>query len=258
MVIAAECQSEYLDRSDAIPKTAFVHIPRTGGTTLVRLLEDEYANHPAYSFYGSSTDIVATDAIEKFKHLSSNEKNSYFLLSGHFSYGFDSDLKGFRYLTFLREPVERLISYYFYILRERRHYLHPYVMQRRMKLESFLLSDVSLELDNYQVRAISGAKFENARDRVTEAHLDSASHNLSYRFFGFGLLDRFDESLRRLSSALSWTQTEYSIRNAGDYKGKFSLSRDIADEVASRNKYDIQLYRRAVRLFEDGKSINTT
>jgi hypothetical protein len=257
MVGATECQKKYQDRSDAIPKIAFVHIPRTGGTTLTRFLKDEYADYPAYSFYGSTTDIVATDAIEKFKHLSSKEKNSYFLLSGHFTYDFDSDLKDFRYLTFIRDPVERLISYYFYILRERRHYLHPYVMQRRMKLESFLLSDLSLELDNYQVRAISGAKFDNARDRVTEVHLDSANHNLSYRFFGFGLLDRFDESLRRLSSALNWVQAECTISNVGDYKGRFSLSKNIVDEVASRNKYDIQLYQCAVRLFEDGKSINT-
>lgn len=242
----------------AAPKIAFVHIPRTGGTTLARILEKEYAGRPAYSFYGSSTDIVATDAIEKFKCLSSKKKNDHALLKGHFFYGFDSDLKGFRYLTFLREPVERLISYYFYILRERRHYLHPYVMQRRMKLESFLLSDITVELDNYQVRAISGAKFENAWDLVTDAHLDSATRNLSYDFFGFGLLDRFDESLRRFSSSLNWAQAKYGIRNAGNYKGKFFLSRDIADEVASRNKYDIQLYQRAVGLFEDGRSINTT
>ena len=92
---------------------------------------------------------------------------AFTVLKGHFVFEFDRSLTGFNYVTLLRHPVDRLISYYFYALRDRRHYLHSLLVQRRIRLEQFLLSELSIELDNYQVRAVCGAAFASPRERVT-------------------------------------------------------------------------------------------
>lgn len=231
------------------PKIIFVHIPRTGGITFGDILQTVYDGSDICSFYGDETRSVANEKIQEFTHLDASQKSRFTVLKGHVVFGFDQSLEDFHYVTLLRRPVERLVSYYFYALRNPYHYLHPLLMQRRMRLEEFLLSDLSLELDNYQVRAISGASFSTVRERVTAAHLEQAKYHLRERFAAFGLLESFDRSMEEFARLFGWHLPIFAATNRGEYTGTPFLSASGAQQIARRNQFDLELYQYAEELF---------
>ena len=206
------------------PKIIFVHIPRTGGMTLGEILRTLYDGRESCSFYGDETGSVANDRIQQFVSLDAARKNQFAVLKGHVVFGFDRTLEAYQYITLLRRPLDRLISYYFYALRNRHHYLHSFLMQRKLRLEPFLLSELSIELDNYQVRAVSGAVFSTARERVNRDHLELAKHNLREGFAAFGLSEAFDRSMHEFARTFGWSLPPFGRENRGEYAGQPELS----------------------------------
>ena len=232
-----------------LPKVAFVHIPRTAGMTLGSILERMYEGHPIQEFYGDASSSVVNDKLQRFAALRSSEKRAFSVLKGHFVFGFTPGLEHFSYVTLLRRPLERLVSYYFYVLRDSRHYLHALLMQRRMRLEDFLFSDLSLELDNYQVRAVSGALIARPRDRVVQEHLELATYNLRRRFSAFGLAEEFDESLFEFARVFGWKLPKFEVLNQGGYSRNLELPKSCRDAVNEKNRFDVALYEYASGLF---------
>ncbi|MFP3506148.1 sulfotransferase family 2 domain-containing protein [Burkholderia sp. SIMBA_062] len=231
-------------------RIAFVHIPRTAGTAFGEHLDRLHAGARIAKFYVDDEHPVVNGRINAYRALDEAEKASYAMLRGHFPYGFDDSERGSRYVTLLREPVSRLVSYYFYALKEPLNYLHAYLFQRRIGLERFLASDASIDLDNAQVRAISGAHFDSPRDRVGPEHLEMAKHNLVERFAAFGLTERFDESMRRFSSRFEWPAAGVQRRNEGSYARDLTLSPSCREHVEHTNRFDIELYRFALERFD--------
>lgn len=231
-------------------RIAFVHIPRTAGTTFGAYLDGLYAGRDVAKFYADDAHPVVNEKLDAFRRLAAGEKASYALLRGHFVYGFDGGESGCRYVTLLREPVARLVSYYFYALKEPMNYLHTYLLQRRIGLESFLMSDASIDLDNYQVRAVSGAAFGSSRERVSGAHLALAKRNLVERFAAFGLTERFDASMRRFARQFGWAPAPRERRNEGAYGRDVELGDACRAYVEEKNRFDIELYRFAQAHFD--------
>src|SRR5436853_3070408 len=105
----------------------FTHIPRSGGTTLARILEQQYRSDEQFFFYvrqkGGNTD----EALAEFAGLLDERRKKLKLLFGHTSYGIHAGYENYTYITMLRNPVERAISYYYYIITQPGHYLHDMV-----------------------------------------------------------------------------------------------------------------------------------
>ncbi|UVM49095.1 MULTISPECIES: sulfotransferase family protein [unclassified Pseudomonas] len=234
----------------ANPRIAFVHIPRTAGTSFGTMLDDLYCGSQSAKFYGDEQSSVVNEKIDAFRNLSASEKAGFDMLRGHFVYGFDSDLRDIHHVTLLREPIQRLISFYFYALKDRSNYLHSYLLQRRLGLEQFLQSDASIDLDNYQVRAISGARFGSVRERVSQRHLDEAKYNLVERFTAFGLTEQFDRSMNRFARDFMWDLPQLERQNEGAYGPDVTLSESCLSYVTERNQFDMELYGFAKDLFE--------
>ena len=226
----------------ALPKIAFVHIPRTGGMSLRMILETIYGYAKMFNFYGDEISSVANGKIAHFASLDSRTKNSFAALSGHFVYDFDKSLKDFHYITLLRDPIKRAISYYFHILTDKNNYLHRILVQRRIKLEQFLTSEFSLEFDNYQVRAISGTAFNSAYMRINENHLELAKENLQKNFSMFGLTESFESSIQAFSERFNWSLPIAVRINTGNYRDGVELSTECLEIASERNRFDIELY----------------
>ncbi|MGI9604031.1 MAG: sulfotransferase family 2 domain-containing protein [Acidimicrobiales bacterium] len=100
----------FLDRLHRTGKLCVVHIPKTGGSTLIDGLRRTLGDR-AHALYGES-------GRETFAGLGpgSFPGPGPVVVSGHFQYGPFRDVLAddFAYLSFVRDPLERLVSYYRY------------------------------------------------------------------------------------------------------------------------------------------------
>ena len=87
----------------------FLHIPKTAGTTVHQILNNEYRGLPSFS-------ISHPDQISIFEKLSKEERWKIKVLKGHFVFGADAYYsEPTTYFTFLREPIKRSISSFNYL-----------------------------------------------------------------------------------------------------------------------------------------------
>ncbi len=188
----------------------FVHIPRTGGTTLSGIL---YRHFPVEERFIVSHEIQ--DDLTKLVTITDAQKRKIRLLFGHLCWGWHHELpQKCQLVTILRDPAVRVISLYSYAKRRDRHYLHEFTASPDYRLDQFIKKGVSLTIDNGMVRQLCGAdRFLHKTDSgafrdmiipyggVTRQHLERAKANLR-QCAVVGVMERFDDFVRRLHRRL--------------------------------------------------------
>lgn len=186
----------------------FLHIPKTAGTTLHRIINQQYYRKQIYSIY--PTPLQPGTGVEALKHLSLLEQAQIRVLTGHMPFGFHTLIpNASTYITLLRDPIERVISFYYFIRQEPSHYFHDYALMADMTLDKFLESRVTLATNNFQVRMLSGALDAVGYGECTSEMLEMAKQNLQSYFAVVGLTERFDETLIMLRRAFHWRNIFY-------------------------------------------------
>ena len=224
----------------------FVHIPKTAGTTIHRIIDRQY---PAQARYWIVRHNVG---VEEFKGLSPDRRAQVRMVRGHIPYGLHEYVPGpVAYFTILREPIERLISYYYFVQREPEHYLHDYANTQGVTLKRYLESRVSLQTDNYQTRLISGIWTDVGYGECDQETLALAKHNLDEHFGVVGLTERFDETLLLLKRTFDWKDVFYRRQNVTqDRPQRQELSAETLAVLREHNRLDLELYTYAETLFE--------
>jgi hypothetical protein len=99
-------------RREENPVYIFLHIPKTAGTSLVRMMKESLAPGEYLDLYGvnRTTDVLARELAE----LSPERKQRVRFAAGHqVWHGIHEALgRPARYITFLRSPVARVLSCY--------------------------------------------------------------------------------------------------------------------------------------------------
>ena len=135
----------------------------------------------------------------------------------------------------LRDPVERIVSHYYYLRLLKDHPLHKEIVDKGMSLRDYVQSGASKESCNDQVRMISG---NDGQDM-----LEVAKENISKHFYMVGLSEYFDETLLLLMKELGWRMALYGNRNINKARPRV---REIDDETLNTikkcNAMDIELY----------------
>lgn len=229
----------------------FVHIPKAAGSTLHHLLEMQYA--PEESFATCSTPRYPHNDLTHFEALGEDELARIRLLNGHMGYGLHRRLpRPAVYITYLREPVERVLSHYSFERTLPQSPVYPYLQSGDMDLKEYVrYYTEAAEMDNLQTRMIAGNWHKRGFGPCTPAMLDEAKHNLRERFAVIGLAEAFDASYLLLKRYFGWRLTYFSRRN----KTRERLYRDhiSSDELAyicDHNRFDLELYAYACELFD--------
>lgn len=221
----------------------FLHIPKTAGSTVGHILSN---------WYGEELARVSSDqreTIEWFRALSHEEIVRISAVYGHYllSDNFHSILPTehqFGYFTMLRDPVERLLSGYYYIKNNPDHPYHHQV--NRKSLEE---SVAFLEPPNQQVKMISGLP-EEVVDSDASLAFDLAKRNLETYFLLVGTVERFDEVMIILRRMLGLPSPLYIKQNVGKRPLKNDISDAVLDQLREQNHLDYQLYNWADNLIQ--------
>jgi len=119
----------------------FLHIQKTAGTSIVDLARNHYGNDNVTS-HGDHLDGFSEFPL-KDKYFSPEDVKSRFgsvpFVSGHFGYDFSKHLMDGRYsFTFLRNPAERILSFYYFCRTRDPHEFGIYRLSQEVSLDEFL------------------------------------------------------------------------------------------------------------------------
>lgn len=206
---------------------AFVHIEKAAGTTLMHILRT--------NFFMSYSDVRPLSAASCHV-FSSRDLQKIFIMSpglkciaGHSIRPF-SDLTSIvpnvRYITLLRDPVQRYISQYQYWVEN---------MGKKLSFDEFI---GIREISNFQTRKIAGSE-----------DVELAKDILANKFFLVGFVEEFDAFLMLLKHKLKpfdfrpgYQRQNVGARNSMLSKFVKSHSRYHMDDILKANCLDIELY----------------
>ncbi len=182
----------------------FFHIGKTGGSTLDMLMKRNFSQDSIiHANIGKNPQFL-----DEFKCLPKKRRAEIKYIGGHIPLGLHEYLpQPSSYITLLRDPVDRVISEYYYVLRRPDHPFYSKVTSRKMSLKDYVRCEVSPGVVSGQTRAISGVQGVDSMTGsgpISRDILDIAKKNLIEYFMLVGLTERFDESLILLKRALGW------------------------------------------------------
>lgn len=227
----------------------FMHIPKTAGTSFINYLS---ANLPANKIAPPfMRDIPAQDI--------NNE--TFRLYWGHVTYEMVREIKKDLYiLTFLRDPLTRVISQYkswhnsknltekwlSIMSADQIEALH---FSQSATLDEFILSDhphIIGNLRDLQTRYLADVQ-------GTATMLESAMHNLSENIYFFGIMERFNDSIALFRNLFANT-VPYALSPIQENRSSIivpPISKQALERVKELNQNDYQLYEFALKRFDE-------
>jgi hypothetical protein len=243
------------------PLIAFVHIPKTAGATVTNMFARAYSKAGVHAAGNYMTGPAHTE--QKVTRRPGGwevwQRKGGRVTVGHVPY------RVFRrhlpvdalYMTFLREPVDRVLSHYY------RHIHHPHLTPARRRqardrgreraaaLEEALVEMRLPQLSNLATRFLCG--HPSRGDELAPSALDDAKAAL--RNFAFvGIQERFEESVVLLQRTLGLDLVPYMNRHVSVEGGRPAVDEIPAEQralIEEHNRLDLELYRFGLELFED-------
>ena len=219
------------------PVDFFIHVPKTAGTTMLRIIEERYPPGSVESLYLAPPG----EAAARIKKIGPRTR----IVAGHVDYSYSRNFPGpFRAFAMLREPVARAISLFYFVKREPSHPSHQAVLDGKISIE-----EISRKQGGMQARFIAGySPVEPVDDAVL---LAQAKENLVEKLAVFGLTERFDETLLLLTKALGWPLRGYARMNVTKQRpGKGATDPALLAAIREASVVDVTLYEFARDLFE--------
>jgi len=208
----------------------FLHVPKTAGLTLRSIIRRQYPP-------GVIVDAPPTGLVE----MTAEERARVRVILGHVPFGTHSQMSvPARYVTMLRNPVDRVVSLYYHLLGKPQNLHHPWVRGR--SLEEYAAS-AHPQAMNHQTQLLSGHTAG-----LEAGSLDAARQTLLHHVACCGVNERFDESLLLFKHALGWRNVFYLRENVSSVRPALSAIPASTIRVIERNnELDAELYSFAAR-----------
>jgi hypothetical protein len=238
----------------------FLHVPKTGGSTLAAALAKKFAGREIFPWQHTHLDLFEPAELMKFR-----------FFHGHFYIGdLDYIPRPTTSVTLLREPRGRIVSLYNYwrsFKRDDRPKDTPHHawIASSVGLNDFLrLPNPSLHtvIDNGMVRAFLPYPLRGRNDALTagaETIIDDALASLD-KLTGFGILERLEESIQAIGGALRTeinlpAQKVRSFETLGTRGDHETIARELPDHethglLQPLTELDQLFYERACKLFD--------
>lgn len=209
-----------------------LHIPKTAGTSFYHMLRQQY---------GDKNTVRLDVGTAKGKRINMLPMDEAYIgkkpkvVHGHFT---KADLydslplsEDIPIITWLRDPVERVISNYYYLGK----ILDGIVNEKSRDVN--ILSKMQKSLTEY-------AQLEQCRNRLSK-FLDG----LQLKDLAFvGIVEHFDEDSARLAKMMGWKNTQALSVNRTGSSHKRDVDPELRKLIAEWNSEDIALYQKVLSL----------
>ena len=209
----------------------YIHIPKTAGSSVLEFFQQNYEQSEIQVVkrrdFKEHAPITPTELIRKVVNPETK------VLLGHFTFRevepLVLDHPGIKIITFLREPVQRVISNFLFFKQR--------ILTR--KVPDKLLKRKKESLLDY-------ARLSESQNRMS-VFLEGIDLN---SFFFVGLMESFDEDIALLAEALGLNVEDVPKANKNKFFNTrdFQISPEELDELKSLNMEDVALYARAIEL----------
>jgi Sulfotransferase domain len=261
------------DAAQGKPLLAFVHIPRTGGGTVSTAIARNYSPRKDIGNFQRDPERARQGLANVVS------KDAWKAVGGHTPFGlFRRYLSAdTRYITVLRDPVDRVLSHYHFHAqagdppgslgpRKLRNTWETLLNHERLERaggdqeDEILLENVAeftLEeglrrkiciYDNFMTRFLWGG--ESLFGELPPEALERAKENIS-NFWFVGVRERLDESIILLGRKLGVGLMPYYLRHVSQKRPPLDETSDeLRALIADHNTLDVELYRFARERFE--------
>jgi hypothetical protein len=238
--------------SESQPVLVHIHIPKTAGSALRRLIARQYGDR----FQKAPNVFTHPDVAEQRLRAIVDAGPRPLAIAGHVVFGLRDVLPAdSRFVTVLRDPVERTLSHYGYLVAPRDPVARQHGLlsrETRYRPELTLeecLADARYLPDNLQTRMIVCRR--SPFDDLPSDALTQAKEHLQTGFAFVGVTERFDELAALLTTSLGWRSRIPTRARVGELRpDRSSLTAAERRAVAAHNALDLELYAHASELQE--------
>jgi len=209
--------------------------------TIQQYLKSQYLNRRIFSVRGRAPST----SIAFFKSLPEEKRHEFDLVIGHGAhriraYAHPDILK----TTILRDPVDRIISHYYFAMRAPNHALHHEAANLKMPLADYVRSGLHGSLRNNYVTRFLQISAEEA-EKNPEESVARAYQLLKKEYAIVGLLENLAPTLDRFAG-ISGFHNIYNppLRNVARDRPKISeIDDSTIAAIREVNFLDVQLYQ---------------
>ena len=208
----------------AMRPLVFLHIPKAAGTSLRSVIRRNYPPHMVLAVESYEDSSGAAEYLQR-----GGAVTGHLSLHTYRALNIDADA-----ITVLRDPIERLISLYFYA--RRRGPQHRFAAHVG-SFEAFAACGFE-DVHNGMTRQLSGTATAPDADALARA-----KHNLAHELVAFGTHDHFDESLLLFQQRFGWRTIYCARENAAKRRPAMGeLDRNALRLVERNNELDAELW----------------
>ena len=217
-----------------------VHLPKTAGTAFLDILFQVYGKDNIFLDYNDKIGDPLSQFNTDYPNWLKNRDNfiksinpDALVIHGHFSaVKYDGYFADAKRIVWLREPISRLISHYFYWvgIPPSQNSLHKVLLEKNLSLLEF-------------------AELPTMQNRMSRIFFRDVDIN---HFYFIGIQEFFEDDLAKLAVLMDWPRVTMPIVNRTNTLGysSFDTDKSLMEKLAFLNKEDIGLYQTALKLRE--------